>query len=449
MKYEKWSLGYWFLKSYVRFVDWIIHKKVVVVGLEKIPKQKPILFAPNHQNALSDPLAILLHSKFQPVWLARADIFKNKFVAAILKFLKIMPVYRMRDGKDNLLKNDETFEASIRVLEHNFSLALFPEAAHSGKRQMLDHKKAIPRIVFLAEEKSKQNLDIQVIPVGIYYSNYWKFNRYVIVNYGTPIEVNNFVDEFKINENNAVQQLRQRIYDEIDALIINIKSQLHYKGFENIRELYGRQFLNRQHKSFSLINLFQSDRKLVKELDALEVENPNEAAHIVEMAGAYLSKITKLKLRSWLVFNPENNFLKLILNSLILLVSSPVFAIGFILNAAPYFFVDFLLKKKVKDNSFRSSFSLGLGLFVFPIFYLIEMALLVPVLPGFWAKIGFLAATPILGKIAFNLYILGRKTVGRFRLFMLEIKNKKAYHHLIAERDELFSKLDKLISLEN
>ena len=181
MKYEKWSLGYWLFKQYIRFIDWIIHKQVVLVGEENIPKNKPILFAPNHQNALSDPMAILLHTNFQPVWLARADLFKNRIVASILRFLKIMPVYRLRDGKDQLAKNDKTFTDSIKVLQNNKALALFPEAAHSSKRQMLSHKKAVPRIVFMAEERAEKNLDIHIVPTGIYYDSYWKFNRSVIV----------------------------------------------------------------------------------------------------------------------------------------------------------------------------------------------------------------------------------------------------------------------------
>jgi 1-acyl-sn-glycerol-3-phosphate acyltransferase len=192
MSYEKWSLGYWCLKQYVRFADWLILKKTVITGNENIPKNKPLLFAPNHQNALSDPLAVLLNTSFQPVWLARADIFKSKTVSAILKFMKIMPVYRLRDGKENLNKNDQTFSDSIKVLENNMALALFPEAAHSGKRQMLVHKKAVPRIVFMAEEKTGFNLDIQIIPTGIYYSHYWKFNRTIVVNFGEPIPVKEF-----------------------------------------------------------------------------------------------------------------------------------------------------------------------------------------------------------------------------------------------------------------
>ena len=164
MKYEKWSLGYWVLKQYVRFVDWIIHNKTIMLGMDNIPKDKPLVFVPNHQNALSDPMAILLNTKFQPVWLARADIFKNKTVALLLRFMKIMPVYRIRDGKDELTKNDKTFADSIKVLKSNGVLALFPEGTHTGKRQMISHKKAAPRIIFMAEEKSDKNLNIQIIP---------------------------------------------------------------------------------------------------------------------------------------------------------------------------------------------------------------------------------------------------------------------------------------------
>jgi len=30
MKYEKWSPGYWLLKKYIQFADWLIYKKVIV-----------------------------------------------------------------------------------------------------------------------------------------------------------------------------------------------------------------------------------------------------------------------------------------------------------------------------------------------------------------------------------------------------------------------------------
>jgi len=447
MSYEKWSLGYWTLKKYIQFADWLIYNKVIVNGLEKIPKNKPIIFSPNHQNALSDPMAILLNTKFQPVWLARADIFKNKTAAAILKFLKIMPVYRMRDGKENLSKNDVTFTDSVKVLENNFALGLFPEAAHSGKRQMLVHKKAVPRIVFMAEEKSNQKLDIQIIPTGIYYSHYWKFNRDLIVNFGNPIPGNEYTEAFKQNESAAILLLRQRILDEMQALVLEIKSQKYYSDFETIREIYGKHYLKRQNLKYSTLNHFKSDQKLVKKLDELEENNQDETAKLVRQLNEYVSKIKKLKIRNWLVEKPHQNLAKIAFNKLILILGLPLFLFGFIFNAIPFFTIDTITRKKIKDKGFWSTFFLALGIILFPIFYLIEFFAVSWLIPGIWLKLAFLVAMPLTGKVAFLWYILFRKTLGRVRFLLLQLFSKKEYHQLIKEKDLLYKKLDELLPI--
>ncbi len=448
MKYEKWSIGYWLLKKYIQFADWLIYNKVIITGLENIPKNKPIIFSPNHQNALSDPMAVLLNTRFQPVWLARADIFKNKTIAAILRFLKIMPVYRMRDGKENLSKNDKTFSDSVKVLENNFALGLFPEAAHSGKRQMLPHKKAVPRIVFMAEEKAGFNLDIQIIPTGIYYSHYWKFNRNLIINFGKPIRAMEFLDEYRENENSAIQSLRQRIIDEMEPLILNIKSARFYDDFESIREIYGKLYLTRQHMKYSVLNLFKSDQLLVKKLDYLEENQPELAKSIVNEANDYISKIKKLKLRNWLLEKPDYNLMRLIINSLILIAGLPFFLFGFIFNALPFFIIDKITEKKLKDITFRSSFYLVLGILLFPVFYMIEFIAVSWLIPGFWLKLVFLVSLPFAGKVAFRWYILFRKTVGSGRLLRLSLFERKKLTDLIHLKNKLFGKLDELISVD-
>lgn len=447
MKYEKWSLGYWFLKQYIRFADWLIHKETIVTGKEKIPRNKPIVFAPNHQNALSDPLAVLLHTRFQPVWLARADIFgKSKAINAMLKFMKIMPVYRLRDGKKNLEKNEQTFADSIKVLEHNFALALFPEAAHSAKRQMLVHKKAVPRIVFMAEEKTNNQLDIQIVPTGIYYSHYWKFNRIVMVNFGKPIPANDFLPTYSQNPNAAVIALRNRIHDAILPLTINIKSKKYYNEFERIREFYGRHFLNRQNLKYAALSLFQSDQKLTNRLDELETTQPEETEKLVKQIKKYDQFLWKLKLRNWLVDQNENHAGMILLNSIVLLAGLPLFIYGFVFNAIPYFLTDRIIRKKIKDKSFWSTFLLGAGILVFPVLYLLELLAISWFIPGFLLKIAFLVSLPFAGKIAFKWYILLRKTIGRNRLLRLKWFNKAIYNQLIIEKEHLFEKLDRLIS---
>ncbi|WP_297091900.1 1-acyl-sn-glycerol-3-phosphate acyltransferase [uncultured Draconibacterium sp.] len=443
MKYEKWSLGYWLLKQYIRFTDWIIHDKVVLNGIENIPKNKPILFAPNHQNALSDPMAILLHTRFQPVWLARADIFKPGIITLILRFLKIMPVYRLRDGKEQLAKNDKTFADSVKVLKNNGALALFPEAAHSAKRQMLPHKKAVPRIVFMAEEKAQNQLDIHIIPTGIYYSSYWKFNRSILVNFGKPILVNNYLESYKNNANYATLALRNDLEKAITPLTLAIKSKTHYNCIEQIRLIFGNAHAHRLQKEKGLKQRFLADQHLVKKLDQLEQKNQKKIQELCKAAAKLDETARKYGLRTWLIENHENNFIKLGMNKLLLLLSFPVFAFGFIFNAVPFITIDKIVRKKVNDYAFWSSFFLVLGFTIFPLFYFLELWAVSWLLTAVWHKVLFLCLLPFTGKFAFRWYILLLKTTGRARLLFLQVFNPSVWRNVKQQQEQLFNDLNK------
>lgn len=449
MQYEKWSAGYWLLKQYIIFADWLIHKKIIITGKSQLPENKPVIFAPNHQNALSDPLAVLLHCRFQPVWLARADIFEiSGFVNKILRFLKIMPVYRITDGKENLGKNEQTFACSIKVLENHFALALFPEAAHSGKRQMLMHKKAVPRIVFMAAEKTEFKLDMQIVPCGIYYSHYWKFNRILIVRFGNPIAVSGYFQDYRDNQGIAVQKLRNDLYDAIEELSINIKSKKYYNEFENIREVYGKHYLNRQQIQWSYLENYLSDIRLCRLLDKLEKEHPEETGKIARDIVDFIHSIKKLKIRSWLVEEKQNKPGRLFLNVLVLLILSPIALYGFLLNAVPFFITDRLIKKKVKDKTFLSSFFLATGILIFPLFYLLLFFTLGWIIPEMYLRIVLLIILPFTGKIAFQWVIGLKKAAGRFSMLRLKWLHKDKYLEIFSKKKRLFDLLDLLVTAD-
>ena len=110
-KVEHFSLGYqigrfWVNASY----RYIYYRNVLVRGRHRFKSTDPIIFAPNHQNALMDALVFVTSLRQQPIFLARADIFQGGIITWILNFLKIMPVYRIRDGYENLGKNTEVFD---------------------------------------------------------------------------------------------------------------------------------------------------------------------------------------------------------------------------------------------------------------------------------------------------------------------------------------------------
>lgn len=458
MSYEKRSRGYQLFRYYIWFVDRMIHRRVVVLGRENIPQGKPIVFAPNHQNALSDPMAVLLNVSHQPVWLARADIFgKNRIIDAILRFLKIMPVYRMRDGIDSLGRNDETFQKSVQVLENNGALALFPEAMHTFKRQIREHKKAIPRIVFMALEQSGGQLDIQIVPTGIYYSHYWKFHRSLIVNFGKPISVKSYYDEYLNDPQSAMKKLRLALQDASRQLTVNIESTEYYDEFELVRELYGgthhegrlsessnstNEKLSKEFKRKTSGRML-SDMKLTGRLDKFEREHPDEAADLVKELRGFNNLLHMNKLNN-LAINTKPGILCLLARILGLAAGLPVFLYGLIFNALPYFGIDLLVKSKIKDQAFWSSVSYVLTIIVFPLFYILELWAVSPWVHGWW-RLLFLISLPFAGKLAYYWYSGLIITCNLVKLYITRKFKRSVWKEINRKKEELFAKLDNLI----
>ncbi|MBQ5481916.1 MAG: 1-acyl-sn-glycerol-3-phosphate acyltransferase, partial [Bacteroidales bacterium] len=84
------------------------YKKLRYEGTEKIPRDGAVIYAPNHCDALMDPLSVLAMNREQMVFVARADIFKKPVIRKILTFFKIMPINRVRDGFRSVLNTEDT-----------------------------------------------------------------------------------------------------------------------------------------------------------------------------------------------------------------------------------------------------------------------------------------------------------------------------------------------------
>ena len=125
-KIEKPNFIYSFLRYYVDATfDWSF-RHIEYHGLERIPNNAALIYAPNHTNAFMDDLSVLVVHHAPTVFVARADIFRKPKMAKILRFLKIMPIMRIRDGYQNLQKNGAIMKEAVSVLEAKVPFCILP-----------------------------------------------------------------------------------------------------------------------------------------------------------------------------------------------------------------------------------------------------------------------------------------------------------------------------------
>jgi 1-acyl-sn-glycerol-3-phosphate acyltransferase len=443
---EKWSLGYWLVRPYFSFCFRLFHREIVILGKENIPENKPVIYAPNHPNALHDDLAIVYSVPQQVVWMGRADLFKSAIARPFLRFLKIIPVYRIRDGKESLGLNENSFRIAIKALQSNKAVGLYPEAENSFNRRMRLPKKAIPRIVFLGGEMTGYSLDTQIIPTGIFFDQPHNFGRRLLIQFGKPIRAKEYYEAYRENPYKATTSLRDTLHEALLPLILNYNSTKNVNGFESVRRLGTPFLLHTRGLPDTLYNRFITGRKLSQKCDGWEDREP-ETAHEFGLKALHFEESLKgYGIRNWVVDHNQESWLKCIPEITVLTLTSPLFLFGLTFNAIPFFTIDRIVRKKVKQEIFRSTFSFGLGFLAFPMMYLIEMLMVSPVLSTWYWRVLFLVSLPLTGKIAHNWYIRFLKTRGRFRWMHLKRSDPDTYLNIHREKQQIIDQVKQLFT---
>lgn len=192
------------------------HIKINKPNILKI--RGPVLLASNHPNSLLD--AILIDVLFdQPVYsLARGDVFKNRMVTRILSGLKMLPVYRVSEGVENLSTNYETFKACKSIFKKNGIVQIFSEGLCINEWRLRPLKKGTARLALSSWEAG---IPLQVIPVGINYSSFKRFGKNVFINFGNPI-TKDLIDQ-NLPEGLKHQAFNNILNSELTNLVYNIR----------------------------------------------------------------------------------------------------------------------------------------------------------------------------------------------------------------------------------
>ena len=143
----------------------------------------PLLIACNHPNSFLD--AIILATLFdKPIYsLARGDAFSNKFTAAILRMMNILPVYRISEGAENLNSNYDTFESCRNIFKQNGIVLIFSEGLCINEWKLRSLKKGTARLAFSSWE---DGINLTVLPTGINYHSFKSFGKKVRLQFGKP-----------------------------------------------------------------------------------------------------------------------------------------------------------------------------------------------------------------------------------------------------------------------
>jgi 1-acyl-sn-glycerol-3-phosphate acyltransferase len=431
---EKYSAGYALVKTIAGF--WhnnVFYRRVIVFGRENINPDHHLIFAPNHQNALMDALAVLFTHKGQPVFLARADIFRKKPIAAILYFFKILPVYRIRDGYSSLKGNDEIFTKTLDVLKNKNGLVILPEGDHAGFRRLRQLKKGICRVAFQSDEETGFTLNIKLVPVGLEFSNYSRFRQVLTVVYGKPVEVSEFYDLYKKSPERALNELRSRLSEEMKSNMVHIESEEDYEAIDELRSMINGKFSD----DIKFPKIFR-DRILINKLNLLKDVDTPLYKRICSLSLLVKQKAKDLKTNYRLLEKKKHPVGWLLAGMIGIIITFPLFIYGNVFNLV-FLEIPNLQIRKIRDPQFHSSIRYALSLVLAFVLLPLYLVLSLIIFSSWWLGLIVFITIPLSGLFAWNYYLEFLRITGGFRVRNYIKQKNREFDKLRKNHSELIN----------
>ncbi|MBO5921110.1 MAG: 1-acyl-sn-glycerol-3-phosphate acyltransferase [Bacteroidaceae bacterium] len=381
--YDPW---YSLLRHYVDTVLKLSYSKIIQTGRENIPDDGAVIYAPNHTGTLMDALVILASDRKPKVFVARADIFKNPKLAKMFRFFKMMPIMRMRDGFDEVKKNNKTIEQAVDVLKDKVPFCIFPEGTHQTKYSLQPISKGIFRIALQAQELMS-DMPLYIVPVGIRYGNFWRFRSTAHVHFGEPMKVSDYIGQ---NSDKTPQELmnimKASLEKRMKETLVYIPNNEDYDAtYEICAATINEQIKTvKDNRKVDVLALqSNANNKTVKLINALKESNPQAAEKVLSLGNKAI-KLRKSKGISLKSVVAKHSLLFNIAKLMLLLATLP-YTIVITVLTLPLILLCNKVCGMFKDRAFDNSVRMLMNLLAWPLLMIIYTIISYICLPWQWA----------------------------------------------------------------
>lgn len=368
----------------------IYFKKVFFTGAENIPQGKPVIFSVNHPTGFFEPtLLACVFWECDFYFITRGDMFRKPFYRKILENLLMIPIFRFRDGFESMRQNTAIMDQIRDMLSENKHIMIFSEGTTITVKRLRPIQKGLARMAFSNYEKYG-DLDLQVVPVGLTYSEPHTPRGEVMIKIGAPIPLSNYYEIHTQNAAKAINQLTKDVEKAMTACVVHVEKESDEALADGLLDMYQNTFPPQTFPIFE-----KSSRRLMAEQEIANNLNQlteNQRVVLGEKSENYFSKLQKQGLNDVAVAQPYHASFR---NLLALIIGFIPFLIGWYGHFLPNWYSRKVRNERVKFLEFKGPVMAGVALGATLIQYI--LLLLIGLVVGSWSLWLFILSLPFLG----------------------------------------------------
>lgn len=418
----------------------LYYKEIRVNNRENLSNgKKPMIIIANHPNTLMDAWVIGMVCSQPIYYMAKATLFDSRFKLKLLRSLKMIPINRRGEGKIDGVDNQDSLSECYKVLSEGKTLVIFPEGTSYKEKVLRELKTGTARIALETEKLNGGKLNLQVVAVGINYTQPEKFRSNILIDIDEPRGVLDHYELYLTNKKKAVKNLTDQFRERLEKVLVITETKDEEELLDDIYKVLNTKYIHSDDKG---VQRQVNELKDIKnKLDELKLIQPWRIDEIKKSIKSMEWKLEKMRIKADFLDRKFRSrlFMRQTLTSLIfILVALPLAVFGLIHNYLQYLFTDWFVPKLSKDIEYYAPLAILVGIVLYPLSYT-GFALIAHYLFGFswWLILGYVVLMPLTGIFTYWFFKYLKHISYKWRYMLLMVDRKETLHELQDEKKKV------------
>ena len=230
---------YALLIQLLRLLTGLYFAEVRATGRENVPEQGPVILAANHPSSILDSILMATLIRRPIHYLARSGLFRIRPLATLFRWLGAVPIYRAHEVANAAERNEAVFDQVFELLESGRCIGVFPEGANSTPSRIGPLRKGTARIALAAEARQSGKLGLKVIPVGVNFENRGFLTSAVLLRFGAPIDVADYLASYREQPERARRELTDAIKNGLVQQVVTLEDSRLGQLVDDLSDVFG------------------------------------------------------------------------------------------------------------------------------------------------------------------------------------------------------------------
>jgi glycerol-3-phosphate O-acyltransferase / dihydroxyacetone phosphate acyltransferase len=215
--------------------------EIRATGRSQVPERGPVILAANHPSSILDSIVLATQLKRPINYLARSGLFRYRPLAALLRRLGAVPIYRADETADAGERNVQVFEKVFELLERGGCVGIFPEGKNSPPTRIGPLRKGAARLALAAEARNDKQLGLVVVPVGVNFEDRGFLTAAVLLRFGPPIQVADYIELYQNEPEAAMKRLTDDIKQRLGQQVLTIEDARLGQLVDDLSAVFGEE----------------------------------------------------------------------------------------------------------------------------------------------------------------------------------------------------------------